>query len=109
MSVQVAQLEEYMKTLDTNLAPLSEALGTMMECNEVTDMQADASIASYSPALVPAPISRLKCSMAYPVLGFLTTNTVDSIPPGIRGTSPGTPPRRRPPPEDPKGRCSQPR
>lgn len=33
---QVAQLEEYMKTLDTNLAPLSEALGTMMECNEVS-------------------------------------------------------------------------
>lgn len=33
--VQVAQLEEYMKTLDTNLAPLSEALGTMMECNQV--------------------------------------------------------------------------
>ncbi len=24
-----------MKTLDTNLAPLSEALETMMECNEV--------------------------------------------------------------------------
>lgn len=33
---QVAQMEEYMKTLDTNLAPLSEALETMMECNEVS-------------------------------------------------------------------------
>ncbi|CAM9640348.1 unnamed protein product, partial [Ectocarpus fasciculatus] len=34
---EVAQLEEYMKTLDTNLAPLSEALGTMMECNELLE------------------------------------------------------------------------
>ncbi|CBJ31041.1 dynein heavy chain [Ectocarpus siliculosus] len=34
---EVAQLEEYMKTLDTNLAPLSDALGTMMECNELLE------------------------------------------------------------------------
>lgn len=32
---QVAQLEEYMKTLDMHISPLSDALDTMMECNEV--------------------------------------------------------------------------
>lgn len=35
---QVAQMEEYMKTLGTHLAPLSDALGIMMECNEVSSL-----------------------------------------------------------------------
>lgn len=37
-------MEEYMKTLDTNLAPLSEALGTMMECNKVNELHTGAGV-----------------------------------------------------------------
>lgn len=35
---KVAQLEEYMKTLDNNMAPLLTALETMMDCNKVRDV-----------------------------------------------------------------------
>lgn len=67
-----------MKTLDANLAPLSEALGTMMECNEVKESAGCKHFPS--PALAPTPISKPPCFGA-PFAWFLTlhTNVGDSI------------------------------
>lgn len=80
--VQVAQLEEYMKTLDTNLAPLSEALGTMMECNQVWGKASRSgckhllTLAPPSPALGPGPGRTAGRMQTWPVLSLIATSPV---------------------------------